>query len=177
MATEFIKLIRNRRSIRKFTSERVSAEHIDLLKETALRAPSSRNFQPLEFVFVTDREVLTKLSACKPHGATFLAGAPLGIVVCADETKSDVWVEDGAIASIMLQFTAQSLGLGSCWLQVRKRKTADGADSEHYIRELLGLPSTIRVLSIIGIGHPDETKEPIPDDRLLKTRVVGPYGS
>ena len=171
MTPDFIDLIRTRRSVRKFTGEPISGEQIALLKETALRAPTSRNFQPWEFVFVTDRDLLEKLSKCKPHGAAFLAGAPLGVVVCADETKSDVWVEDTSIASIMLQFTAQSLGLGSCWLQVRKRKHADGTPSEDAVRDLLDLPATIRVLSIIGIGRPAEHPAPIPANALLNERI------
>lgn len=172
MTTSFIDLTRTRRSIRKFTKQTVSEDQIQLLQETALRSPTSRNFRPWQFLFVTDRALLTKLSGCKPHGAAFLADAPLGVVVCADETKSDVWVEDCSIASIMLQFTAQSLGLGSCWLQVRKRKHAGGASSEEYIRSLLNLPDNIRVLSIIGIGHPDEAPEPLPADTLLTDRIT-----
>lgn len=172
MKSDFIDLIRARRSVRKFTEVPLSNEQIDLFKETALRAPTSRNFRPWEFVFVTDSDLLAKLSGCKPHGAAFLAGAPLGVVVCADETKSDVWVEDGSIASIMLQFTAQSLGLGSCWLQVRKRNHADGSSSEDAVRALLNLPEATRVLSIIGIGHPAELPEPISADALLNDRTT-----
>lgn len=171
MPPDYIELVRDRRSVREFTDTPVSEEQIERLKETALRAPTSRNLHPCEFIFVTNNEILAKLSKCKPHGAAFLAGAPLGVVVCADETRSDVWVEDGAIASIMLQFAAQSLGLGSCWLQVRKRKTADGTDSETYIRNLLKLSEPIRVLSIIGIGHPAEKPPPLSVDQLLFERI------
>lgn len=172
MTTDFIELIRTRRSVRKFTDEPVSAEQIELLKETALRSPTSRNFRPWQFVFVTDRKRLKTLSECKPHGAAFLAGAALGIVVCADETKSDVWVEDCSIASIMLQFTAQSLGLGSCWLQVRNRQHDNETSSEESIRTLLNLPNNIRVLSIIGIGHPAEHPQTLAADSLPTDRIT-----
>ena len=47
--------------------------------------------------------------------------APLGVVVCADSSKCDVWVEDASIATIFLHLAATSMGLGSCWLQIRKR--------------------------------------------------------
>ena len=171
MSTDFIQLIRHRRSIRTFTKNPISAEHMELLKETALRAPTSRNLHPWEFRFITDPGTLYALSLCKPHGAAFLASAPLGIVVYADETRSDVWIEDCSIASIMLQLTAQSLGLGSCWLQVRNRKAEEGTDSESYVRKLLKLPEKMRILSIIGIGYPAEVKEPIPAEDLLQDKI------
>ena len=134
MPNAFIEQIRTRRSVRTFTGAPLDPGHVGLLKETALRAPTSRNLRPWAFVFVEDPEKLDALSRCKPHGAAFLAGAALGIVVCADEAQSDVWVEDGSVASILLQFAAQSLGLGSCWLQVRQRKTAAGAHAEDHVR-------------------------------------------
>jgi len=97
----FMDLIANRRSIRRFSGDKVEAQKVELLKEAALRAPSSRGVNPWEFIFITDRNLLAKLSAAKPHGSTFLKDAPLGIVVCADPEKSDVWVEDASIATIL----------------------------------------------------------------------------
>ena len=83
----FMDLIANRRSIRRFTTDKVETEKIELLKEAALRAPSSRGSNPWEFIFITNRNLLAKLSGAKPHGSTFLKDAQLGIVVCADPEK------------------------------------------------------------------------------------------
>ncbi len=80
----FMSLIQKRRSIRKFLEKPVEEEKIDFLIEAALRAPSSRGFNPWEFVIVTERDLLAKLSGAKIHGSGFLKNAPLGIVVCAD---------------------------------------------------------------------------------------------
>jgi nitroreductase len=147
-------LLRTRRSIRKYTEEPLSAEILDQLKEALLRSPSSRGLKPWEFFFVEDLELRERLARCKPHGASFLRKAALGIVVCGDESLSDVWVEDCSIASIVAHLTAHSLGLGSCWIQVRERNHADGRSSEEYIQQLLGIPDHLRVLSIIAVGHP-----------------------
>jgi nitroreductase len=166
-----IELLRKRRSIRKFTQERVDPETIELLIEALLRAPSSRGINPWEFIVVDDRELLAKLSRAKEHGAEFLKNAPLAIVVCADGTKSDVWIEDCSITSIIVQLAALSLGLGSCWAQIRNRIHAGGGPAEDYIRELIGLPEDIKVESIIGIGHPGETKRPIPARELQYEKV------
>lgn len=106
-----IELLRNRRSIRKYTDKDIEPEKIEILKEAVLRSPSSRNFDPWEFIFVDDRGLLKQLALCKPHGAKFLEGAALGIVICADEQKSDVWIEDCSIASIFVQMISlPSLG-------------------------------------------------------------------
>lgn len=169
--SDFMELLRNRRSIRTYTGERVDPATVELLVEALLRAPSSRGFNPWEFVVVDDREILAKLAQAKRHGSEFLKNAPLAIVVCADVTKSDVWVEDCSIASIIVQLAALSAGLGSCWVQIRNRAHDRGSSAEEYVRELLGLPAQIVVESIIGIGHPGETKRPVPARDLQYGKV------
>ena len=166
-----MQLLRCRRSIRKFTEQKIEAEKVELLKEAALRSPSSRNFNPWRFWFVEDRGVINKLANCKEHGSAFMAGASLVVVVTADEGESDAWIEDCSIASILLQLTAQSLGLGSCWVQVRMRKTSDGLNSEVYVRDALKIAENIRIESIIAIGYPAEQKEGVTINELQFEKI------
>ncbi|WP_026840281.1 nitroreductase family protein [Citrifermentans bremense] len=166
-----IDLLRKRRSIRKYTQEPVSPEALEALRETALRAPSSRGINPWEFIFVDDPFLLKQLAEAKQHGSQFVGGAPLAIVVCADSSKSDVWVEDCSIAAILLQFTALSLGLGSCWAQIRNRGRDANRSAEEYLQQLLGLPQQVKVECIIGIGHPDERKLPLAADKLQREKI------
>ena len=56
-----IELLRNRRSIRQYSDAPIEPEKAELLKEAVLRAPSSRNLDPWEFVFVDDRNLLGQL--------------------------------------------------------------------------------------------------------------------
>ena len=154
----FFELIETRRSIRKFSSCPVEKEKIDRLIEAALRAPSSRDFRPWRFIVVDDPAQLKKLSEAKPHGAAFLKNAALGMIVCGDTTASDVWVEDCAIASTFIHLAAHDLGLGSCWIQIRKRDHSPEKTADTYIRDLLDIPDTLSVESIIAIGYPDEAK-------------------
>lgn len=161
-----IELLRKRRSVRKYTDQAVEAPKLEILKEAVLRSPSSKNIDPWEFVFVDDRELIRELKQCKPHGVTPLETAPLAVVVCADETKNDVWIEDCSIASILLQLTAQSLGLGSCWIQIHNRYHSEETTSEDYVRSLLGIPAHFRVLSIIAIGYPAKIREGKPFSEL-----------
>ncbi len=165
-------ILRIRRSIRKYLDKEIEPETIDLLKEAALRSPTSRDIKPWQFLFITDRELLRRLSKAKEHGSSFLSGARLGVVVCADENESDVWVEDCSIASIILQLAGQSLGLGSCWIQIRNRMYSDRLTSEDYVRDVLGLSKKMRVESMISFGYPDEDKPPVPKENLDFDKVV-----
>lgn len=166
-----IELLRRRRSIRKYLDKKVDPEKVEILKEALLRSPSSRNLYPWEFILVDNKELLKKLSKAKKHGSQFLEGAPLGIVICGNEKESDVWVEDCSIASIIVQITAHSLGLGSCWIQIRKRMYNEKMTSEQYIRELLDLPDHLSVESIISVGYPTEKKEGIPYKQLNFSKI------
>jgi len=173
----FMSLIQKRRSIRQFQNKAIEPEKIDRLAEAALRAPSSRGFNPWQFVFVTDRDMLDRLSRAKPHGASFLKGAALGIVVCADPSKSDVWVEDASITTIMLLLAAESLDLGGCWIQIRERQHSEGKMAQDYIRELLNIPNELQVEAIVAVGYPAEQKPPHSAEELQFEKVHrGEYG-
>ncbi len=155
----FYDLLKSRRSIRQFQNKEVEKEKIDTILKSALLAPSSRAIRPWEFIAVTDRALLQQLSGCKEFGSQFLAGAPLGIVVIADPTACDVWVEDASIASIIIQLSAQSLDLSSCWIQVRERFHSGGVKAEDYIKGVLGIPEKYNVECIVAIGYSAEEKK------------------
>jgi nitroreductase len=165
-------ILRRRRSIRRYKDEDIKPEIIDLLKESALLSPSSRDIKPWKFVFVTDKVILDKLSRAKESGSYFLKGANLGVVVCANESESDVWIEDCSIASIILQLTGNSLGLGSCWIQIRNRFYNNEITSEQYVRKVLNLPETHRIESIIAFGYPDEEKIGITIEELDYHKIL-----
>ncbi len=166
-----IDTLRKRRSIRRFKDEPVSQEHRDLLIEAILRSPSSKGINPWEFVVIDDKETVTKLANAKTHGSAFLKNAPLAIVVCADTSKTDVWIEDASIASIILHLAAADMDLGSCWVQIRLREHEDGRSSQQYLSELLELPEHIAVEAIIGIGYPVEEKLGHSEKTLLHDQV------
>jgi nitroreductase len=167
----FMSLVQKRRSIRKFLDKPIEAETLDLLIEAALRAPSSRDLNPWEFVVVTNRELLAKLSKAKQQGSAFLKNAPLGICVCADSEKCDVWIEDASIASIFIHLAAESLGLGSCWIQIRERMHDGGKSAQEYIAETLNIPARMQVESIVAVGYPAEKLPPHKKEELLFEKV------
>ena len=160
----FYDLLKTRRSIRKFQDKEVEREKLDLILKSALLAPSSRSIRPWEFIVVSDKELLNKLSKCREHSSQFLSGAKHAIIVIADAEKSDVCVEDASIASIVIQLAAQSQGLGSCWIQVRNRFRNKEESAGNYIKELMHIPEKYCVESIIAIGYPNENKKPYDEN-------------
>ena len=174
---QFSDLIKNRRSMRKFTGEEVNQEEVVTLLKAALMSPSSKRSNCCQFIAVDDKETLEKLSHCKEMGAAFLAEAALAIVVMADPLASDVWIEDAAIASIMIQLQAEDLGLGSCWVQVRERFTATGMPSGEYVHEVLDIPLQLQVVSIIAVGHKGMERKPFNEEHLQWEKVhINKYG-
>ena len=167
----FLPLVQKRRSIRKFLKKQIEKEKVDMLIEAALRSPSSMSRNPWEFIVVTEPNTLDKLSRSKPHGATFLKNAPLGIVVCADPVKCDVWIEDCSIASIFIHLAAESVGLGSCWIQIRERQYDDAKSAGDYVSEILKIPDNLKVESIVAVGYPDENKPPHKKEDLPYDKV------
>lgn len=172
----FSELIKKRRSIRQFTPEPIDAESVRLLLRAGLISPSSKGTHSYEFVVVEDSEMLQQLSMCKAQGADFLASASLAIVVLADPTVSDVWIEDASVAATHILLQAEDLGLGACWIQVRQRYTTDERNAEHIVCSLLNIPEERGVVCIIAVGHKGMERKPQNEDRLKWERVhIGQY--
>lgn len=167
----FAEIAEKRRSVRKFSDQQVEPEKIETILETALRAPSGRGARPWEFVVVSDRETLAKLSAARPGGAAFVKDAGFAVVVCGDPAVSALWVEDCSIAAVTMQYAAQSLGLGTRWAHMRDKDFSESKSSRNYIAELLGLPENLNVECIIAIGYPAEETVPYKREELKSEKI------
>lgn len=164
-------LLRQRRSVREFKSQPVEAEKVAVLTECLLRSPTSRNLQPCTFVIIQERHLLNQLIAAKPHGTTFFATAPLAVVIAADPSVSDVWIEDAAVAATVVQLVAEDLGLKSCWAQLRSRRHSDAISASEYVRSLVELPEGMEVPMVIAVGYPDEKKAGHPASALRTEKI------
>jgi nitroreductase len=148
-------VIASRQSVRHFHPDReVSPSQEQALLEAAVRAPSAGNVQPWHFYAVRDAHLRQALAAAA-FGQSFVAQAPLVIVVCADADRSATrygdrgrtlyCFQDTAAAITNMQLTAVDLGLGTCWI---------GAFDETLAAEALGLPANLRPVAMLPIGYP-----------------------
>ncbi|MCK5823867.1 MAG: nitroreductase family protein [Ichthyobacteriaceae bacterium] len=156
---DFIDIIENRRSVRKFTDKKIDDEVLKKLLQPLEFTPSSKSKYPLKFVVIRNDNMLHKLSESKDSGANFLNNSALAIVILADELKSDVWIEDASIASSYLMLSAVNNNLASTWVQIRNRNIKDQS-SEHYVKKLLNIPDNFRVECILGMGYPLTETQP-----------------
>ena len=151
--------IHNRKSVRQYTAEPVSEEHIQTLLKAAMAAPSAVNYQPWRFVVVTEREQLDAMAEVLPF-ARMLKQAPLAIIVCGEtlwfEGKENIfWQQDCSAATQNLLLAAEALGLGAVWTGVYPdpQRSAE-------LSAFLGLPETVQPLCAIPIGHPAGDDKP-----------------
>lgn len=166
-----LELLRQRRSVRSYQAQPLEADKVKLLEEALLRAPTSRNRQPCEFVLVEDRATLRQLAKAKKHGTTFFESAPLAVVITADPRVSDVWIEDSAIAAFALQMAAEELGLKSCWAQLRLRPHDEALSASAFVRQLVGIPQELEVPMAIAVGYPEQAPAGHPHDSLRQEKI------
>jgi nitroreductase len=156
----------SRRSVRKYTTEPVTDEHVERLLRAAMAAPSAGDQRPWQFVVVRDRATLAAITEVHPY-ARMLHEAPLAIVVCGDtelEKWLQFWEQDCAAATENLLVEAEALGLGAVWLGVHPlTERVEG------LRRLLDAPGHVVPFAVVAVGHPAQRKP--PSDRYDPARV------
>ena len=169
---DFKTLVQQRRSHRKFTEQEVSTTDVQLILRAALMSPTAKNLRAWRFAVVDNKADIVKMADAKEGGAAFLAGAPLAIVVLGNPDEDECWIEDGSIAAVSMQYQAEELGLGSCWVQMRGRGLSDGTSANDIIHGILSLPEELQVLCVLAIGHPAEERPMQNEDRLKWENVI-----
>ena len=163
---EALEAILSRRSIRRYTDQKISDELIKKMLQAAMSAPSAHNYQPWHFILIDDRKLLDQVPQFHPY-AKMLKQAPLAIAVCGDltlEKNIDYIIEDCSAASQNILLAAHALGLGAVWLGIHPRKErVDG------LKKLLKTEEHILPVSLISIGYPAEQKS--AEDRYNPDKV------
>lgn len=142
-----------RRSVRDFTEKKVEEEKIEQLLRAAMAAPSAANQREWEFIVVTEKALIDKLSETTPY-SKFVARAPLAIVILSNFTKTvfpECWQQDlGACAENIL-LEAVSLGLGGVWIGVAPEDVR-----MKNVAGIFSLPEEIKPFAVIALGYPRE---------------------
>ena len=149
-----------RRNVRSFADRPIPAADLNRILEAGRRSPSSQNWQPWDFVLVTDRAQLTELAKVW-RGAGHVAHSAATIVVvgpAGDNPFRRAQLDLGQ-ATMAMMLAAADLGIGSCHAGI--------ADLPR-VRELLGIPDDRDWALLISLGYPaDRPLTPIrnPDRR------------
>ena len=150
--------IKKRASVREYLDKPVPGDLLEQLVDAGRMAPSARAVEPWEFIIITKKDVLRKISSFAPNGK-FIKDASAAIVIISEDTK--YYLEDGCAATENILLKAADLKLGACWI---------AGDKKDYCSEMLsmlGAPEGMKLVSIISIGW--GKKEPAQNKhRLLK---------
>lgn len=148
--------IKGRRSVREFKPDPVKEGDLKKILKAAQQAPSAGHCQPLELVIVKD-QVQKKRLARAALGQTFIAEAPVAVVVCANVARTSqrygrrgeelYCIQDTAAATQNMTLAAYALGYATCWV---------GAFDEGAVAEVIKAPAGVRPLAIVPIGKPAE---------------------
>lgn len=152
---EFLDLIRQRYSVRKFEERPVGADIIKIILEAAREAPTAVNKQPQRILLIQSPSDMEKLSRCTKY--TF--GAPYAFIVCTDESqawerpddKENSGIIDASIVATYIMLAIANLNLGTCWV---------GRFNPHAIKENFNLPENVRPVAIFPFGYPAKDSAP-----------------
>jgi nitroreductase len=153
---EVLNSIKNRRTIRKFKPNSIDDEMLQVILEAGRWAPSFSNLQPWRFIVIKDQGTKSALDKAARESVLHLGinEAPVVILVCVDRRIDPLHaIEAGAAATQNMTLAAHSLGLGAGWIGIW------GTEAEASIQKLFKLPETVRAVSLIPIGIPDESPE------------------
>lgn len=159
-----LELVEKRRSIRKFTDEKVSEEDLKEIFNYCTSCPNGKNRNPVRYIVIRDKKRLEELSHYKINGAGFLAGADLALAVLTDtEIAPNTNHQDASIAATFILLAAADLDLGATWANVVDAKHESGISAQEFLHKFFDLEDKFDVECIIGIGHPAEEKsEKVP---------------
>jgi nitroreductase len=150
--------IESRRNVRTFTDRLIPAADLDRILEAGRRSPSSQNWQPWDFILVTDRAQLRELARVF-SGAGHVADSAATIVVVgpvADNQYHRAQFDLGQ-ATMAMTLAATDLGIGSCHAGVADMQLA---------RDVLGLPADRTWALLVSLGYPaDRPLTPIKNPK------------
>jgi nitroreductase len=168
VAVETWDAIRARRNVRRYTDQPIERADLDRVLEAGRRAPSASNWQPWDFVVVTDRQQLTELAKVwrgAGHVAQSAATIALVAPVQAEEQRREILRFDLGQAAMSIMIAAADLGIGSGHASVGDQDLA---------RQLLGFPGDRFLAFMIALGYPaDRPLAPVarPDRRPFEEVV------
>jgi len=160
---EVLRIARTRRSIRRFQQRPIGRDVLTELVDTARYAPAAANNQPLEYVIIDRADLadavfkhLAWAARVRPRRTPGPGQQPVAYVIVLrrlDRELGTLGPVDAAAAIQTMLLAAWAMGIGSCWL---------GAIDRRGLRDLLNIPESHEIDSVIALGYPAEA--PVAED-------------
>ena len=141
-AMDAFEAIRTLLAVRSYQQKPVPDPVVRRIVEAGRLTGSGMNRQPWQFIVVREAEMLRRLGALASSGS-YVAQAPLAVVVATDKSRFAVSDASRAIQSMLLAAWAD--GIGSNWV---------GFGGLEQVRTLLEIPAGLDVLAILPFGYP-----------------------
>jgi len=164
-----LETIKKRKSHRQYLDKEIEKEKIEEILRAGMTAPSAHNGRTWRFWVVAEKEAKEKLSRVQPY-ASFAAQAPIVLVIGSD--KGRLWIEDCSLVAGLVYLEAANQGLGTCWIQVREMKTAEGKDTEEEVKKIIGAGKDIQILCLMPLGYPAETLPEHSEKEFEREKIV-----
>jgi len=163
---DLFEAIATRASVRSLKAVDIPDGDLERILDAGRRAPSGRNTQPIEFIVVRDPDTIKGLA--KAQGC--IADVSTVILVAADPSKSEFWLEDIAAATTNMLLAITALGYASVWIE----GTLLRAEADH--RKLLGVPEELRLMVALPVGkaaEPTQQREKRPIEEMVHWERFG----
>lgn len=159
---EIIKVLKERRSIRKYLPKPIPKDVLEDIIDCGRLAPSAKNLQPWLFVVSTKQDTKEKISQLATYGKFIADAAACVSVFC--ERDNEFKAEDGSAATENIIIAAKAYDIASCWVAGYKRPYSED------IRKALNVPEKYELISLIPMGYSDDTanRSKKPLDEVLR---------
>ena len=173
METDFLQIIKTRRSCRKYKKEQITDEELKAVLEAGTYAPTSRGMQSPYIVAVQNEELRKQLASMNAHvmGVTsnpyydaptyVLVLVPPAMLIVLAKKERPTYVYDGSLVMGNLMLAAHELGIGSCWIH-REREMFSTSEGKELMKSW-GLPEGLVGIGALALGYPaEEPAQPKP---------------
>ena len=154
---ETLRVLKERRSIRRYKPEQITDEELNAVLEAGTWAACGKGIQHCVMVVVQDRDTIAYMSRLNAEiqgnpGTDPFYGAPTVVVVLGDGAQAN-WLQDGSLVMGNLMTAAAAVGLGSCWIN-RAMELFDRPEGKELLKKW-GLPETYRGIGNCILGYAD----------------------
>jgi nitroreductase len=173
METNFLEIIRTRRSCRSYKSEQITDEQLNAVLEAGTYAPTSRGLQSPFIVAIQNDDLKARLAKMNAEimGVTTnpYYDAPTYVLVFVPSDAPN-GIQDASLVMENMMLAAHAQGLGSCWIH-REREMFATEEGKELMKQW-GLPEGLVGIAALALGYPNGEPSPVIPRKEGYTRVI-----